>query len=407
MEYKEVLREIESNNYSGNYNDFIMDVIIKVANCLNTMSCGTYEIRIFSKMKNYIRYIAIYIYIKNIEVLNGKNNTNIIKNIYHSYRDLLLKIGLIENTKDNIVFKEEFKIQSSDYNRVINCEDVSNETIKNIIQDYKEVFNILSPKEGIKLGKILEDKRFRYIKEIVRYLYELRDIKFDSKIAPSFEEDFYTNLGELAFNLYTKPAYINVLKEIECKSILDIGCGNGNFIDLFCEQYSNSKIIGVERQNKVYQKLTKKYNGKNNVVILNEDVLDIILNEEIDLVNISYMLFYLSFEQKIEIFKTLSILLSKNGKIIVCQYYPKFEEKQEVISRHLGTWNLINKFKYSVANNILYAEVLLNDALRDFNQAEDFKEFEMILKETGLQIEKIYPADETYYSYFILITRRN
>lgn len=329
------------------------------------------------------------------------------ENIYTSYKSLLSKLDLIENINSKIIFKSDFKIKQEDYDRFMNCENSFEGEIKKIIKDYKEVAAIISPIKNSRLDRVLKDKRFAYIKEIVIYLNELKEIRFDSKVAPSFEEDFYTNLGEMAFDLYTKSSYTNVLNQFKCESILDIGCGNGNFIDLFYKQYPNADIIGIERQNKVYKKLMKKYQGKDNIEIINKDVLEVKLEKSIDLVNISYMLFYLSFEQKVKMFKALEKILNKDGKIIICQYYPKFEAEQEVISRHLGTWTSINKFKYSVANDILYAEVLLNDALIDFNKSEEFDEFKKIIKEARLQIKKIYPADDTYYSYFIIITRRD
>ncbi|MET1123508.1 class I SAM-dependent methyltransferase, partial [Priestia megaterium] len=80
---------------------------------------------------------------------------------------------------------------------------------------------------------------------------------------------------------------------------------------------------------------------------------------------------------------------------------------QELIAKHNKDWNLISRFKYDICNSILQAEVVLNNMLIDFAQAEQWNLFLPLLDSCGFEVSEIAPADDTYYSYFITIKHKN
>lgn len=404
MKYSQIIEHQEKQRKSGRYQSHVIQILITFSKFLSHRHPAFYEIQLYSKVRNFLRYICLYIYWSNQASLDDPS-VQLEWQIDRSYQALLAKLEMIEK-EDKLIFLKNYEIDKSEQQNFLREQCGRNKHINKLIKDYVEVSQIVQEEQlSVKRRLLLNDDRFTYVKEIIKYLLELKSIKLTQKITPSFSENFYTDLGELAFDLYTKKSYLNILKQLSCQTILDIGCGNGNYLSLFSEIFPNAWIIGVERQTGICEKLEKKYSAQKNIQIVNEDITHLNLNQTLDLVNISYMLFYLDQASQVHLFRQLHQLLDENGYIIVCQYYPHFESEQEIISRYRKDWTRVNRFKYAVANDILYAEVLLNDSIHHFHQAERFVDFKALLSQEGFLIDQIVPADDTYYSYFLMIKK--
>jgi hypothetical protein len=70
-------------------------------------------------------------------------------------------------------------------------------------------------------------------------------------------------------------------------------------------------------------------------------------------------------------------------------------------------WSKMNRFKFKITNLVLYAEILLNDALCDFSESIRFRNFFKIIECNGLFIDEVNMADSSFYSFYFTLKKRN
>ncbi|MCY9162078.1 class I SAM-dependent methyltransferase [Bacillus atrophaeus] len=386
-------------------NHFFIKLLKILAKSTGKRNSLLYQLLIFSKFKNFLRYITltvIYSDFGDLTEIEKKPKDNY---IYNSFINLALVLDIVYENDKTFSLNKKYFLTRDEQKLFLKRALGGNKVLNKVIIDYKYLCSFLDEDLSF-LKKEIKDE-FIYIKKLITYMLEIYRIDFKRQVSPSFTEDFYTDLGELAFNTFTKKNFIHFIKNKKINNVLDIGCGNGNYIDLFLDFNSNIQLIGVERQEKVYEKLGQKYKGKNNITLINKDITKINFENKFDMINMSYMLFYLTDEERDLLFKKLKTILSSNGIIVICQYYPNFERYQEIIAKYYRKWSLVSQYKYSICNSILYSEVLLNNMLNDFSKAEEWDLFLELLDNNGLVVTDIVPADDTFYSYFITVKHRN
>lgn len=331
-------------------------------------------------MTNFIKVICIKVY---------ENNKVSIENVYsgdivESYLDLLDQLGILSDYPDKKWIKQEVLLN---YEIESNLKDDYNYVCRNFYHNKKAFSTDLS----------------QYLRSLIQYLLVLEKIDLVKQIDSPLASSFYSDLGEQAFELFNKKNFEQVVNTIDGHSVLDIGCGNGNFIDYFLNRNTAFSITGIEMQKDLAVLLQKKYLNFRNVKIYFENILDLNIGDKFDIINMSYMLFYLSFTKQIELFSNLRENLSRNGRIIVCQYFGNIEEIQIEIIKNRSRWNNIDQYKFSISQNVLYAELLLNASLGIFDTLPRYDKFLELLDITGFEIEEIFPADDNYYSFYFSI----
>lgn len=394
MKYKKI---ISMNNCYNKHEDFsLLEFLMKGIAKFYMLNQVTFECSLYAHFIDYLRYICLKLYYTNSDC-NTKEHA-----IFLSYAALVENLNMVQNIdyQNKIInLKNEYQLTRKNIKKFFNGEYKGNRSINRIYNSYNF---IVKRQNDTSLFKTATAK---YIYYLIRYTRELEFVLIEKKISPIFNETFYTDLGEIAFNLFNKANFIEILPRLKVNNILDIGCGNGNFIDAFLEHNKSSNVYGVERQSKVCKKLYEKYKQVRNVKIINDDVKNVKFNIKFDLINISYMLFYLSTEEQKKMLRTLRTLLTPDGKIIVCQYFPDIEDIQMRIAIDDNNWGKIDRYKFQISNAILYAEVLLNDSLSDFNHASRFDEFKEIIGHAKLFIEDVEKADNNYYSFYFMLSQ--
>ncbi|WP_263705428.1 class I SAM-dependent methyltransferase [Shouchella tritolerans] len=412
MQYDVLLNKHESyfsaKRHKVPERSFRINLLVKLSKIVGVRDTPLFQLLLFSKVKNYIRFIFLSQVYKNfIDVKEITKSDCYNHNIFNSFMDLGIQLEMISQNGETYSLNKKYIVDEINKNQLINLVNGDyNKEVTTLFYDYHFIENAITQKEHTSLGKLMRKTEFVYIKEVLTYLQEINGLDLCQQVSPSFSENFYTNLGELAFNIYTKNNYVSFISKKQITSFLDIGCGNGNYIDIHLDS-NDIKIVGVERQQEVFEKLLHKYKDRNNVELYNDDIKNLTFNTKFDMINMSYMLFYLNQEEKEDLFKKLKEILDKNGSIVICQYYPDFEMYQELIAKHNKKWNLLSRYKYDICNSILQAEVLLNNMLTDFAQAEQWNPFLDLLDSHGFKVSEIVPADDTYYSYFITINHKN
>jgi hypothetical protein len=206
-------------------------------------------------LEGFLKYICLKVHLNNLNVDTSKINPL----IGESFFDLLKKLDMLQISSENIFnykLNKNYNVSNEDIAKINNGQNnIKNKYVYNLAKSYYVISKKILNKEDF-----VTDLS-KYIWFVIKYMLELEKINLTYKIKPSFEERFYTDLGDLAFNLFNK----NNLKSIIGNStykVLDIGCGNGNLIDLCIKLNSNSQITGIKRQGIVYEALLEKYNNK-------------------------------------------------------------------------------------------------------------------------------------------------
>ena len=395
MKYEDIIKV--KKNYNKNERFKIEEFVLKLLSKFYRTNKIVFEYSLYAHFVEYLKYICLKIYYKN---LNVYVKDKIIFKAYASLAENLNMTSSVDYNNKVINLKKEFILTHEEQQKILKDEIAkSNQMIKRMYKSYH--FIVTSQKNR----KLFKTATANYMYYLIIYTRELENISLQNKVDPTFDETFYTDLGEVAFKLFNKPNFQKVISKIQSNNILDIGCGNGNFIDTFLENNEKSNVVGVERQNIVCERLKEKYKNIENTQIINDDIKNVVLNTKFDVINISYMLFYLSSQEQYSLIKTISSLLAEEGKVIICQYFPDIEDIQMKIAMEDNKWNKIDRYKFKISNAILYAEVLLNDSLSHFNHASRFDEFCDIVKNANLHINEINKADNNYYSFYIILSK--
>ncbi len=405
MNYQTIVeREREVVVDNKNSSSLLINVITRISEIFGERDTPLFQVLIFSKIKNFLRHVVLINIYKNDTLFEGKSTEVYDEMIFDDFVNLALNLGVLKKANSSLEVSKEYVVSDLEKAHFLKG-DVQNlkKSLQVVFNDYKYINDLIRKQSVEKLSKSTD---IVYIFIFVQYILELENMSFSKKILPRCSEDFYTDLGKLAFELYTKEKYKNLVLNNSVNKVLDIGCGHGSYIDLILSINKDVNVIGIERQDFIFHKIQKKYHSLSNVTILKEDITKTMFDEKFDWVTMGYMLFYLSYEEKLALFKNLWSILDSEGKIVVCQYYPEFEKKQKLISIHNKDWNFVNRYKFDIGNSLIYAEVLLNRVIKDFKSVEYWSEFLEILNLSNLKVSEIVPADSMYYSYFILITKK-
>jgi len=257
---------------------------------------------------------------------------------------------------------------------------------------------------------LIENKQLDYEVRLSETLHQLTKLQLPNKISSDLSDEYYTESGRNAFNNYTRSSFENYLNHIHAQhpvqQVLDVGCGYGNYLNSVNEVLPDSRITGIEMQEKVYHETLKRFKKIEAISLIHANVFDAELPQNIDLILFNYVLFYFSTAEKIRLFKHLSQHLSDNGSILVCQYYTKIEALKEGLAKRHNKRKLSNRIEQYIGNKILYANSLWNESSDAFVQAENWDEFLQVLDQTGFKVVSMTNADHFYYSLFLEIKKK-
>ncbi len=393
------------------------------------------ELTIYLRMANFIKVIVISIAKRSclidhiqswvaVDELKGYD-----PGILRAFIELGSKIGIIQ-VNGNLIRMED-KYRSSQYGtgqEIIEQISMSNwnglQSYKKVevnhfifiyllicLHNKKTVGDDLLKRYGIdsKWLDVVHTKSFEYEIILSEYILELLEVNLQTKIKFSKHEEFYTCLGRKAFELFTKENFSRTVHEMvavsSIQTVLDIGCGYGDYIDVISQISGVEQVVGIERQSNVYNEVNNRFADRGNVEIINENIFDVDTEKKFDLILINYVMFYFSEEEKVNLLKKLHDLLSEDGQIMICQYYPTIENIQKKLAASRNDLSFEKQIAMFLGNILLYSEVLLNETLDDFKQSERWQSFCDLVKQTGMSITHITNADKFYYSFYIVIKK--
>ena len=97
------------------------------------------------------------------------------------------------------------------------------------------------------------------------------------------------------------------------QSLLDMGCGNGNFIEFFLSNYQNIQIVGLDNNLDLLNEIKKKFNTVN---LIHSDFDEVkIENQKFDWIFFIYSIYYS--QRPKELIEKMYSYLKNNGQLVI------------------------------------------------------------------------------------------
>lgn len=148
----------------------------------------------------------------------------------------------------------------------------------------------------------------------------------------------YTSLRDsgVTYNDFVEqPAIKSAISTLQAKSVLDIGCGTGEFAR-FCIENGATKVVGIDISKNMIERARKK-NKHENIDYICMPIEDLkFQHQKFDIIISSLAVHYI--EDYSKLIKKVSGLLSKNGEFIFSTEHPITTARKE-----MGNWILDNQ----------------------------------------------------------------
>jgi ubiquinone/menaquinone biosynthesis C-methylase UbiE len=145
---------------------------------------------------------------------------------------------------------------------------------------------------------------------------------------PNFYND-YISLREsgITYNDFVEqPAIKSVISNLEGKSVLDLGCGDGHF-SRYCIENGAAKVVGIDISNNMIER-AKKINRHDKIEFICVSMEDLELpNQQFDLIISSLAVHYV--EDYTKLIQKISGLLNNNGEFIFSTEHPIVTARNE------------------------------------------------------------------------------
>ncbi len=207
-------------------------------------------------------------------------------------------------------------------------------------------------------------------------------------------KDDYDVIAEVYANSYSeinsyKPYINEFVKNLSGKSILDVGCGAGQFTNYLCELGFQAK--GIDFSNGLLTIARRKYP---NIEFINIDVCEYETTELYDGIFTKDMLFHLPDEDIVKVLKMFKSILKPNGKICIIMDMPK-EAGEQIFVEELDE-NYKIYYNYLTPEKLKFlleqADITINDIkiVKDNANASSYATGLMVFQATN---EKTFTKD--------------
>jgi len=378
----------------------------------------------------FLETIGIYLIVRNklTEQLRAGMSAGEQDQISFTFFQLLRNYGLVRLENKNYFLTENLSgLTNADFEqlkKLIEGGDEDFSALPPILQDKLQSYQFVNalqtayrnpdyPLKNVQYAdrwkQLITNKQLDYEIRLTETLKQLEKLRLPEKIKSPFDDCYYTESGRNAFKNFTEKRFHACLdfigKQHPVKSVLDVGCGYGNYIEAVHDWSATTKVTGIEMQQKVIAETQKRFDGNASIELINDNIFNFSSDTKFDLILLNYVLFYFSTADKHRLFAKFSELLSPGGSVLICQYYAGIEPLKKQLLREQEENSASKRTGMYFGNKILYANALWNDASDAFVQAEIWDEFEAVLSEQGFEINNITHADPFYYSLFIEIKK--
>lgn len=174
----------------------------------------------------------------------------------------------------------------------------------------------LLPKKGSLSGALLKEMMELHIPSLLSYPELMRS---DSKIHFDHEKhgDVVAKTSRLIETI-AFPSYQKLIKEGEVKSIIDVGCGYGGYLQKLAEEQPHIDMVGIDNHSLVAQKAEKLCGQFSNIKIVHADVNEWDpSNSKNDLVMLNNIMHYIAPDNRVKLLARISKWIQEKGKVVI------------------------------------------------------------------------------------------
>lgn len=190
--------------------------------------------------------------------------------------------------------------------------------LKSLTRDrYKTIglWKLPRPKGESSSGVILKEMMELHIPSLLSYPKMMREKKRNH-----FDANQHAGTVAETSRLLEVMAIPKISKLLQAKNnqhVLDIGCGEGGYIQRLAERYEDSTFNGIEVSQSVAQTAIELTNDMKNVTIEHSDLWNYEPNKTYNLLLMNNIIHYIPKEKRHELFKRLSGWLNEEGVLSV------------------------------------------------------------------------------------------
>lgn len=255
--------------------------------------------------------------------------------------------------------------------------------------------------------ELARDNNELYLLHLAYYLEELSNISLHGQVSTKLPPRFYSDLGDLAFRLYTASRFRLLCGDIDYESFLDIGCGAGRHLAVAHEVRPDAEIVGIDLQADVVRQTSKELEDVQKISVIHADFLSWQPERKFDMIFACYMIFYLDHRERGKFFTRVRESLSPNGRFVLCQYFPDAPAVQRALIGAEKRLPRVQEHLSGIGQVLCYGESLLNRCLDTFRTVAYWDEVRNQIRAAGLEIESVQAADSMYYSLLLVIRPSN
>lgn len=171
------------------------------------------------------------------------------------------------------------------------------------------------PKGNYSSGVLLKEMMELHIPTLLSYPEMMRKQSrkhFDEeKHAPTVAET------SRLLEVLALPKMSKKIRENNCQTVLDIGCGEAGYIQKLAERFPNTEFTGIEISPAVTEKAQENTKDNENIFIENADLWDYHPKKQQDMVMMNNVIHYIDLEKRQELFTELASWLNDGGILSV------------------------------------------------------------------------------------------
>lgn len=196
-------------------------------------------------------------------------------------------------------------------------------------------------------------------------------------------------------------------RELPMRHMLDVGSGAGESLIAAHNAVAFEHIYGIEQDRSLWLQNRPLFLKYSNISYINQNFFDYNSNLRFDLVLLKNVLPYFKQEEKHQLMKQISYLLSPQGKLILSISCPKVELLKAKMAFNSADLEIGRQIDMFYANKFLYAQSLVQENMSELHGSDNWQELVLLFDEYGFVFESIENADRQYASLYVVVKKKD